>query len=134
VSESAAFGGPSSISTGAFEARLQNASMGRLEAQVRQAAGAVDQVKAQATSKMDPKEAAKLQKVSRDFESIFLAYMLKTMRGTVEKGGLLPANEGEQIFSDMRDEEVSKGMANAGGIGLSRLLVEQLKQSLKPGV
>ncbi len=80
---------------------------------------------------MDPKEAAKLQKVSKDFESIFLGYMMKTMRESVAKGGLWGDSQGEQIFSEMRDEELSKGMANAGGIGLSRLLVEQLKQSLK---
>ena len=131
MSESSPLSGPSSASLGAFDARMQAAQMGRMEAQVRQAASAVDSVKAKAAGKIDPKEAAKLQKVSRDFESIFLAYMLKTMRSTVEKGGLLAENQGEQIFSEMRDEELSKGMANAGGIGLSRLLVEQLKQSLK---
>jgi flagellar protein FlgJ len=132
VSDSPALNGPAGANLGAFEARMQSAEMGRLDAQLRQAAGAVD--KAKASTKMDPKEAAKLQKVSRDFESIFLAYMLKTMRSSVDKGGLIPESQGEQIFSEMRDEEFSKGMANAGGIGLSRLLVEQLKQSLKPGV
>jgi len=132
VSDSPALNGPAGANLGAFEARMQSAEMGRLDAQLRQAAGAVD--KAKASTKMDPKEAAKLQKVSRDFESIFLAYMLKTMRSSVDKGGLIPESQGEQIFSEMRDEEFSKGMANAGGIGLSRLLVEQLKQSLKLGV
>ena len=128
----------SSPTSAAFEARLQAAQMSRLDAQLQQAAGAADKARLQgatpgaATSKMDPKEAARLQKVSRDFESIFLAYMLKTMRQSVDKGGLMGESQGEQIFSEMRDEEFSKGMANAGGIGLSRLLVEQLKKSLAP--
>ena len=116
---------------GGFEGRMQAAQMGRLEAQVQEAAGAADKARAAAAGKMDPKETARLQKVSKDFESIFLAYMLKTMRQSVDKGGLVEESQGEEIFGEMRDEELSKGMANAGGIGLSRLLVEQLKQSIQ---
>ena len=130
-------GGIGSVSNGAaslggFDARLQAAQMGRLQAQVQEAAGAADKVRAESAGKMDPKETARLQKVSKDFESIFLAYMLKTMRQSVDKeDGLVEESQGEQIFGEMRDEELSKNMANAGGIGLSRLLVEQLKQTIE---
>lgn len=132
MSESAGIGGLNGASLGAFEARLQAAEMGRLDSQLAQISGAADRAQAKsATSKADAAETAKLTKVSKDFESIFLAYMLKTMRQTVPKEGLMEESQGEEIFSGMRDEELSKGMANAGGIGLSKLLVDQLKQSLK---
>jgi flagellar protein FlgJ len=133
MSESAGLGGIQSPNMAGFEARLQAAQMGRLDAEVKQAAGAVDKLRTETagSAKMEPKEAARLQKVSRDFESIFLAYMLKTMRQSVDKGGLMGESQGEEIFGEMRDEEFSKGMANAGGIGLGRLLMDQLKQSLK---
>ena len=132
MSDSAGIGGLNGPSLGAFEARLQAAEMGRLDSQLAQLSGAADKAQATtATGKADAAETAKLTKVSKDFESIFLAYMLKTMRQSVPKEGLMEESQGEEIFSGMRDEELSKGMANAGGIGLSKLLVDQLKQSLK---
>ena len=130
MSESAGIGGLNGPSLGAYEARLQAAEMGRLDLQLAQAAGAADKAQAAAGAKPDA-EAAKLVKVSKDFESIFLAYLLKTMRQSVPKEGLMEESQGEEIFSGMRDEELSKGMAKAGGIGLGKLLVEQLQQSLK---
>lgn len=136
MSESAGVGSIQSPNMAAFEARLQAAQMGRLDAELQKAASTADKLKAEAkgAATLDPNEAARLQKVSRDFESIFLAYMLKTMRQSVQKGGLMGESQSEEIFSEMRDEELSKGMANAGGIGLSKLLVEQLQQSLKSSV
>lgn len=130
MSESAGIGGLNGPSLGGFEARLQAADMGRLDAQLARAAGAADKAQAASSTASDA-DKAKLIKVSKDFESIFLAYMLKTMRQSVPKGGWLEESQGEEIFSSMRDEELSKGMAEAGGIGLSKLLVDQLKQSLQ---
>ena len=130
MSESAGIGGLNGPSLGAYDARLQAAEMGRLDLQLAQVAGAADKAQASASAKPNA-EMAKLVKVSKDFESIFLAYMLKTMRQSVPKEGIMEESQGEEIFSSMRDEELSKGMANAGGIGLGKLLVDQLKQSLK---
>jgi flagellar protein FlgJ len=114
-----------------FAARMEAAQMERLQAKLQATAGSVEKASAKAAGKMEPGEAAKLQKVSKDFESIFLAYLMKTMRQAVPKSDFMGQSQAEQIFGEMRDEELSKGMAEAGGIGLSRLLVEQLKKSLE---
>jgi Rod binding domain-containing protein len=114
----------------AWSAKLEAAQAARGQAQVEQAAAELNSA-GKAAGK-DPKELAQLRKVSQDFESIFLAYMMKTMKAAMPKSEFLGQSEGEKIFTEMKDEELAKGMAKAGGIGLGRLLEQQLVQSLKP--
>jgi peptidoglycan hydrolase FlgJ len=66
-----------------------------------------------------------LQNVSRDFESIFLSYMLKQMRKTVPEDPLMGNSNAKEIFSDMYDEALSKELAKAGGIGLAAMMYKQ---------
>lgn len=113
----------------AWSARLEAAQAVRVEAQVEQAAATLRSAGSGAGK--DPKEMAQLRKVSQDFESLFLAYMMKTMKQAIPKSGYLGDSQGEKIFTEMKDEELAKGMAKAGGIGLARLLEQQLTQSLR---
>ncbi|MGH7442662.1 MAG: rod-binding protein, partial [bacterium] len=83
------------------------------------------------SSGVNPQELAKLRKVSQDFESLFLSYMLKVGREAGFKGSLMGHTQGEEIFTEMRDDELAKHMAKAGGIGLAHLLVEQLTRTLQ---
>jgi flagellar protein FlgJ len=55
---------------------------------------------------------------------------LKTMRDTVPKGGLLNSSPEQELFTSMHDEELAKSLSQAGGIGLGKLMVEQLKRTL----
>jgi len=106
-----------------------------------QAEHVLNQAKLEATEATDATQKAKtpeeraaayksLVKVSRDFESIFLDYMLKTMRQTIPKSDLFGDSQADQIFSSMRDEELSKRMAQAGGIGLANIMINQLKRHI----
>lgn len=116
----------------AWSARLEAAQTARAEAQVKQAAASLTAAGAKgAGAARDPKELAQLRKVSQDFESLFLAYMMKTMKAAIPKSDFLGQSTGEQVFTEMKDEELAKGMAQAGGIGLARLLEQQLGQSLR---
>jgi len=72
---------------------------------------------------------AQLQKVSRDFESIFLSYMLKQMRRTVPETDLVGKTIAKDIFYEMHDEELSRELAKAGGIGLAAILYKQLMEN-----
>ena len=69
-----------------------------------------------------------LKKVSQDFESIFLSYMLKQMRKTVPEDPLFGNSTAKRIFYEMYDEAVAKELARAGGIGLAIILYKQLSQ------
>lgn len=111
----------------AWSARMEAAQAVRAEAQVQQAAAGL---KASGQPR-DERELAQLRKVTQDFESVFLAYLLKTMKQAIPKSEFLGGSQAEKIFTEMKDEELAKGMARAGGIGLAKLLEQQLSQSLK---
>ncbi len=74
------------------------------------------------------KELEKLKNACSDFESIFMHQMLKEMRKTVKKTGLVHGGQAEEIFSDMLDEERAKTMQ----IGLGDILFMQLSKSIVP--
>jgi Rod binding domain-containing protein len=64
----------------------------------------------------------------RDFESIFVKMMLKEMRSTVAKDGLISGGWAEDIYRDMLDDEYSKSMAATANFGLADQLYRQLSK------
>jgi Rod binding domain-containing protein len=79
-------------------------------------------VKPSAAGQADPQ----LQAACRDMESLFLTHLLKEMRATINKSGFISGGKAEEIFTSMLDVELSKKMSDAGGIGLSSILLNQL--------
>jgi flagellar protein FlgJ len=74
----------------------------------------------------------KLKTVCKDMESVFLNMMMTTMRATVPKDSLLGDSNEDDIMKSMLDSEMSKNMAQAGGIGLADLLYRQLSPRQQP--
>jgi flagellar protein FlgJ len=64
----------------------------------------------------------------QEMESLFIEMMFQAMRATVQKSGLIGGDSAEQLYTSMLDAEVSRKLAQAGGIGLARLLQAQLKE------
>jgi flagellar protein FlgJ len=57
--------------------------------------------------------------------------MFKSMRqasGADEEDGLVEKSFGRGIFEEMRDEELSKKVAEGGGIGIAKVMYRQLKK------
>ena len=81
-----------------------------------------------------PADDAELQAASRQFESLLLNSMIREMRSTIPESGLFPNSMAEDIFTSMLDEQYGDLMANGGGIGLARLIVEQMGQKNAPGI
>lgn len=75
---------------------------------------------------------AELKKAVAEFEAMFIQQMLKSMRDTVQKGDLFHGGSGEEIYTSLLDEELSKNMARAGGIGLSEMLLKELSSDDAP--
>jgi flagellar protein FlgJ len=69
-----------------------------------------------------------LKKTCRDFESVFVYTLLKTMRAS------LPKPEGDdtrkEMYTSMADLELARSIAHGRGIGLGDLLFEQLRQKV----
>ena len=80
--------------------------------------------------KMSPEAIAKkLREACEGFESVFIQKMWQEMRNTLPKNGLLHGRD-EQYWQDMYDQELSKSMTSAGGIGLADMMYEQLSRNL----
>lgn len=73
-------------------------------------------------------EEAKLMDACQQFESIFVHQMISQMRATIPEGGLFEKSQGEKIFQDMLDEKYAENISKAGGIGLAKILYDQLSE------
>ena len=69
-----------------------------------------------------------LLRASQEFESYFLAYLMKVMRETVPKGELTANRMGDMFYS-FYDEEIGKRAAQAGGIGLSDFVLDAVARN-----
>ena len=69
-----------------------------------------------------------LLRASQEFESYFLAYLMKVMRETVPKGALTANRMGDMYYS-FYDEEIGKRAAQAGGIGLSGYVLDSVARN-----
>ncbi len=75
----------------------------------------------------NPKD-KKLHKACADFESLFIFQMLKTMRDTIPADGLLGKTAGKDVYDMMMDQKVSEELAKKGGMGLQKVLFNQLSR------
>lgn len=75
------------------------------------------------SSDNDPR---KLEKACSELESLFVYYLLKEMRATVPKSGLIGGGSAEENYTSMLDVQLSKDIAEKRGIGISAALFERL--------
>ena len=82
---------------------------------------------------IDPAQEKKLKKVCADFESMLVFQLLKTMRQTVPKNGLLKPSQGKETYQMMLDQKIADDLANKGqGLGLQTILYNQItRQNFK---
>ena len=73
------------------------------------------------------KDDAQRRAACKEMESLFITHLLKEMRATVDKSGFISGGQAEEILTSLLDIELSKKISAAGGIGLSSLLLEQLR-------
>ena len=66
-----------------------------------------------------------IEKVSRDFESVFLHKLLTAMRKTVPKSGLLDSFASD-MYQSMMDEEIAKEMSMKKGMGMGEMIYNEL--------
>ena len=69
---------------------------------------------------------AALEEVAAQFESIFLQQMLKAMRDATVKSDLFDSSQMD-TYQSMADQQLAVNLAENGGIGLARMMVEQMQ-------
>jgi len=73
------------------------------------------------TSKTDEQ----LKSLSKQFESIFVHQLLKSMRSTVQKTGLFDSHA-TNMYESLHDEEIARLMTEQKGIGLADVIYRDL--------
>ncbi len=69
-----------------------------------------------------------LKKATEEFEAIFINSMLKAMRNTIIESNLFPEQAGKDVYRAMMDEYLAKEISRSGGVGISRMLFEELSK------
>ncbi len=94
---------------------MMNRTLERFEARVQSAGGYA--------SGQDKEE---LKKVAHEFEALFVSYLLKVMRETIEKSDSEEGGYGKSIYTELFDEEMSRAIARQGSFGIADMLVKRL--------
>ncbi|HNO23465.1 MAG TPA: rod-binding protein [Leptospiraceae bacterium] len=74
----------------------------------------------------------KLFDASVEFESIFVKLMLKEMKNSVHKEGLIHGGHAEEIFEDMLYDEYAKNISQNESLGLAEEIYNTLSRNLPP--
>ncbi len=77
---------------------------------------------------LTPAKRKELEKVSQDFESLFIGMMMKSMRDTVPKDKLFGEGNAEETYRYLLDQQYSTLAAQRGGIGIAAMVEKQLLQ------
>jgi flagellar protein FlgJ len=76
-------------------------------------------------------QAGSLERVARQFESLFIQMMVKQMRQASFGGGIFDSDRTRQ-YQDMYDKQLALHLAESGGLGISELLERQLGSESSP--
>jgi peptidoglycan hydrolase FlgJ len=71
-----------------------------------------------------------MEKVARDFESVFINKLFETMRKAIPKSELLDSSSME-MFQSMMDQEMAKQMAMQKGMGMGEMVYNDLSRMNK---
>ncbi len=67
-----------------------------------------------------------IQRVGREFESMFLSEMLAPMFEGLQTDGLGGGGEGEQMFRPMLIQRYAESISNNGGVGIADSIMREL--------
>lgn len=84
-------------------------------------------------SRPDKNDPNTLKKLCQDFESIFINSLFKELRKSIPENGYLKHEMSMEIFHEMMDMEIAREMSKRGGLGLARLIYDQLQQKKDAG-
>lgn len=122
--------------TDKYNLSMGSANLTKLEnakKQYRNAKFSIDETTTENVNKVISKydkdfEKKRLRQVSEDFEALMINQMLKEMRKTVNKTGLIDGGMAEQIFEDMLYDEYAKEFSKTKTFGLADIIYNQMEK------
>jgi len=91
--------------------------------------GAIDRFQSRTHAARNPEPGGgsdEMRAAAREFEAIFVSYLLKVMRETLDESGLAGGGLGSGIYRDLFDQEIARSLATRNVLGISDLLVRRL--------
>lgn len=83
-------------------------------------------------SGLDDRSKAKLQKAVRDFESIMVGYMLKSMRSSMSTEGMFGESFGGEMLDGMFDTELAGQISQNSSLGIADMLYRKMTNEHLP--
>jgi len=77
-------------------------------------------------NQLSPAQKQRLKKAAQEFESVFVGYMLKTMRQSVQESNVFGEGFGGDIFNSLFDSELAKKVSQGGSFGLAETMYKEL--------
>jgi murein DD-endopeptidase MepM/ murein hydrolase activator NlpD len=68
-----------------------------------------------------------IKKTAQEFESLFVTYLLKVMRETIEEANESESGSGKSIYTELFDQEFARGVAQQRGLGIGDLIIRSLE-------
>lgn len=97
----------------------------------------IDYLKLTMPEKIDipkTKKEKELKKTTEEFESVFLKMMMDEMDKTVDrKKNMFYGGDAENVFRGMLNQKRADSWSKNGGIGLAKIMYEQLSKGLNRG-
>lgn len=72
-----------------------------------------------------------LKKAAQEFEAVFIGYMLKVMRSTVEPAEEDSQSLGKDVYVSMFDQEIALQIARRNSLGIGELMYRQLEHTVR---
>jgi|GEM_PF-6240812 len=90
----------------------------------------LDQIKKEGYAQDREGKERQMRALSEEFESVLWLEVLKSMKKTVHKNEMFHGGAGEDMFEDMKYQEMAKDMARNGNSGLSNIMMQQFTRAL----
>ncbi len=90
-------------------------------------------VKPDLSGSANAKKVEQLRKACADFEAIFIAKMLKSVRESSEEDSIFGNGFGADLYRGLFEEKVSEKLAESGGLGIGKALFDQLSERIANG-
>jgi peptidoglycan hydrolase FlgJ len=81
--------------------------------------------------KNGPKSQHEIQKAAQDFEAVMLNMLIKAMWKTIPESDLFEKDNSTQIYEGLMHSSLSEEMARNGGMGIAKVLYQQLSKEQK---
>lgn len=70
----------------------------------------------------------KMKEIANDFEAMLFRQMLKEMRKSIPKDGIIESSFSTEMYTDIADDHLAKQLAESNEMGIDKLIYDELKE------